>query len=125
VWRRDFDNGIVLVNFSKTQKATIALEKTYRLPKGSQAPDINNGEDTDAITLDPLDGRILLAVPSAQTDIPMPVSKSITQEHGSTAMFDIAGRRIGVQSRNSRSVAVFIELNDKDLQCKRQVRMPR
>jgi hypothetical protein len=70
-WRRDFENGFVLVNplqyshtFSAAELAG-ALNRTgiHRI-KGTQAPDINNGQAvTGALTLGPFDAIILLADP--------------------------------------------------------------
>lgn len=68
-WRRDFENGFVLVNpllqshtFSASELAG-ALNRTgiHRI-KGTQAPDINNGQAaTQGITLNAFDAIILLA----------------------------------------------------------------
>ncbi|HLK49294.1 MAG TPA: IPT/TIG domain-containing protein [Bryobacteraceae bacterium] len=70
-WRRDFENGFVLINpfaqphtFSVTDLAG-ALNRTgiHRI-KGAQAPDINNGQAvSDSLTLAPFDAIILLADP--------------------------------------------------------------
>jgi uncharacterized protein (TIGR03437 family) len=68
-WRRDFENGFVLVNpllqphtFSAAELAG-ALNRTeiHRI-KGTQAPDVNNGRPvTDSLTLAPFDAIVLLA----------------------------------------------------------------
>jgi uncharacterized protein (TIGR03437 family) len=68
-WRRDFENGFVLVNpllqphtFSAAELAG-ALNRTgvHRI-KGTQAPDVNNGQPvTDSLTLAPFDAIVLLA----------------------------------------------------------------
>jgi hypothetical protein len=72
-WRRDFENGFVLVNpFNQPHTFTAAdlagtLNRTgiHRI-KGTQAPDINNGQPvTDSLTLAPFDAIILLADPVA------------------------------------------------------------
>ncbi len=70
-WRRDFENGFVLVNplsqphtFAAADLAG-ALSRTgiHRI-KGTQAPDINNGQPvTSNLTLAPFDAIILLADP--------------------------------------------------------------
>jgi hypothetical protein len=62
VWRRDFDNGIALVNTSKTQSIIVQLGGTFKAIQGSpdQDPDVNNGRTVTRIRLEPLDGRILL-----------------------------------------------------------------
>lgn len=59
VFRRDFQNGIVLCNISdKTQN--IKLEKTYYHIMGKQDPIINNGKPCNEVILKPKDGLILL-----------------------------------------------------------------
>jgi hypothetical protein len=60
VWRRNFDNGIALVNSSKTQTITVNLGGTFKAIQGTQDPTINNGQTVTKVTLAPLDGRILL-----------------------------------------------------------------
>lgn len=68
-WRRDFENGFVLVNpylqphtFSAADIAgTLNRTHVHRI-NGTQAPDINNGQPVNgALTLQPLDAVILLA----------------------------------------------------------------
>jgi hypothetical protein len=59
VFRRDFENGIVICNPSDSV-ATVTLEEEYRLLKGVQVPSINTGESTSTVVLAPKDGRILL-----------------------------------------------------------------
>ncbi len=59
LWRRDFEQGVVLVNATasaKTVKFNGELERLH----GSQAPDVNNGSLADSVTLPPSDGLILL-----------------------------------------------------------------
>jgi hypothetical protein len=67
-WRRDFENGIVLVNplpvsqtFSAADLAGTLQRTGIHQIKGTQAPDINNGQPvTDSLTLAPFDAIILL-----------------------------------------------------------------
>lgn len=68
-WRRDFENGFVLVNpFKESQTFSAAelrglLNRTgiHRI-KGTQAPDVNNGQAVSGdLTLGPFDSIILLA----------------------------------------------------------------
>jgi len=59
IWRRDFDNGIVLVNIGSTAQ-TVTLEKTYRKIKGIQDPAVNNGKRVQTLQLPAYDGIILL-----------------------------------------------------------------
>ncbi|HLY17192.1 MAG TPA: IPT/TIG domain-containing protein [Bryobacteraceae bacterium] len=68
-WRRDFENGFVLVNpllqphtFSASDLAgTLNRTGIHRI-NGTQAPDVNNGQPvSDGLTLAPFDAIILLA----------------------------------------------------------------
>ena len=59
VYRRDFDNGIVLCNpTSSTQ--TVDLVGSYRKIDGVQEPSINDGSVVENVTLSSEDGIILL-----------------------------------------------------------------
>ncbi len=78
-WRRDFENGFVLVNpfaqqhtFSATDLAGPFNRTGIRRINGTQAPDVNNGQAvTGDLTLGSSDAIILLADPiCAQTDAP-------------------------------------------------------
>jgi uncharacterized protein (TIGR03437 family) len=68
-WRRDFENGFVLVNplqyahtFSAAELAGMLNRTGIHRIKGTQAPDINNGQPvTGDLTLGPMDAIILLA----------------------------------------------------------------
>jgi hypothetical protein len=68
-WRRDFENGIVLVNpyriaahFDATAMAGIFGRSGIKRIKGTQAPEVNSGAPvTIGITLEPFDAIILLA----------------------------------------------------------------
>jgi hypothetical protein len=59
VWRRDFANGIALVNNSNSTQ-TVPLGGTFRRIRGTQDPTINNGATTTSATLPPQDALILL-----------------------------------------------------------------
>lgn len=61
VLRRDFDNGVVLVNATNAA-VTVNLNGTFRKIKGAQAPTINDGSLVTAVTLPPQDGLVLLRV---------------------------------------------------------------
>jgi hypothetical protein len=61
-WRRDFQNGIVLVNPSNTAQ-TIDLNGIYRKISGSYDPVFNDGATVSKITLKPKSGIILLNIP--------------------------------------------------------------
>jgi hypothetical protein len=68
-WRRDFENGFVLVNplaqphtFSAADLAGALNRTNIRRIKGTQAPDVNNGQTVaGSLTLNSFDAIILLA----------------------------------------------------------------
>ncbi len=60
IYRRDFKNGIVLLNPSVSETKTIQLEKEFKKIKGTQDMLINNNNYVRIITLKPKDGLILL-----------------------------------------------------------------
>jgi hypothetical protein len=60
VWRRDFTNGIALVNPKGNGAQTVQLGGTFIKIKGSQAPSVNNGQTVTSVTLQDRDGVILL-----------------------------------------------------------------
>ena len=60
VWRRDFDNGIVLVNPKGNGAQTLTLDTAYVKIKGTQDPATNNGQTVTSVTLKDRDGIILL-----------------------------------------------------------------
>jgi hypothetical protein len=59
IWRRDFKNGLVLVN-SGTGSENIELNAEYEKLKGTQDPGTNDGIIVSSITLPSYDGLILL-----------------------------------------------------------------
>jgi hypothetical protein len=59
VWRRDFQNGVVLVNPTSSVK-TVKLEPGLRRLAGNQDRAINNGSAVGQVTLGPKDGIVLL-----------------------------------------------------------------
>ncbi len=59
VWRRDFTNGVALVNAS-AQPQVIELGGTYRKINGTQDTAVNNGSQVSQVTLPPHDGLIIL-----------------------------------------------------------------
>ncbi len=60
VWRRDFDNGIVLVNPKGNGAQTVTLETSYVKLQGTQDPVTNNGQTVTSVTLKDRDGIILM-----------------------------------------------------------------
>ena len=72
VYRRDFANGIALVNPKGNGARTVTLETSYKHLSGTQDPTVNNGQTVTSVTLQDRDGVILLrttpqAVPAAPT----------------------------------------------------------
>ena len=60
VYRRDFQNGIALVNPKGNGPQTVTLETSYKHLLGTQAPSVNNGQTVTTVTLNDRDGVILL-----------------------------------------------------------------
>jgi len=60
VYRRDFQNGIALVNPKGNGPKTVTLEADFRKISGTQASNINNGQTVRTVSLADRDGIILL-----------------------------------------------------------------
>lgn len=60
VYRRDFENGIALVNPKGNGPAEVVLEEDFKRIAGKQAPAVNNGQVTRKVQLKDRDGIILL-----------------------------------------------------------------
>jgi len=68
VYRRDFENGIALVNPLGNGPVEVELETEFKHIAGKQAPAVNNGQTTRTVQLKDRDGIILLrakGLPSA------------------------------------------------------------
>lgn len=75
VWRRDFTNGIALVNPKGNGPQTVQLGGTFVKIKGTQDPSVNNGQTVTSVTLQDRDGIILLRqAPLEQPKAPTGVS---------------------------------------------------
>jgi hypothetical protein len=59
VYRRDFENGIALVNPKGNGPVEVTLEEDFRRLDGKQAPTVNNGQLTRKVLLQDRDGIIL------------------------------------------------------------------
>jgi hypothetical protein len=71
VYRRDFDNGIALVNPKGNGAQTVQLETSYKRLLGTQAPGVNNGQTVTSVTLQDRDGIILMKLaPLVRPDAP-------------------------------------------------------
>jgi putative glycosyl hydrolase-like family 15 (GHL15) protein len=64
VYRRDFENGIALVNPKGNGTVEVTLEQDFRRLDGKQAPSVNNGETARKIVLQDRDGIILKRIKS-------------------------------------------------------------
>ena len=60
VWRRDFANGVALVNPKGNGGQTVQLGGTFVKIKGAQDPRVNSGQTVTSVTLKDRDGIILL-----------------------------------------------------------------
>ena len=60
VYRRDFDNAVVLVNPRGNGKSVVTVEAGLRRLQGRQDPGVNNGKVADSITLADGDGIVLI-----------------------------------------------------------------
>jgi hypothetical protein len=58
VWRRDFQNGTVLVN-PTSETRTVTVESGLRRLAGTQDPAVNNGSAVSQVTVRPKDGLVL------------------------------------------------------------------
>jgi uncharacterized membrane protein len=74
VYRRDFENGIALVNPKGNGTQTVTLETSYKHLSGTQAPTVNNGQTVTTVTLNDRDGVILQRL----TSQPVPDAPSLS-----------------------------------------------
>lgn len=72
VYRRDFENGIALVNPKNNGRQTVSLEPGLRTISGTQDPVRNNGQPVTTITLAERDGVILVREDSVVATRPNP-----------------------------------------------------
>jgi hypothetical protein len=70
VYRRNFENGIALVNPRGNGPREVTLEEDFKRISGKQAPGVNNGQLTRKVQLNDRDGIILLRV--KPTPLPSP-----------------------------------------------------
>ncbi len=67
VYRRDFENGIALVNPRGNGVQTVQLETSYKKLSGTQDPAVNNGQTVQTVTLQDRDGIILMRMTAGAT----------------------------------------------------------
>jgi hypothetical protein len=68
LYRRDFQNGIVLVN-PAAQALTVPLERSFLKILGTADPVVNDGSTVTEVTVPPSDARFLL-VPLGGDSVP-------------------------------------------------------
>ncbi|KJV05313.1 hypothetical protein VZ94_19105 [Methylocucumis oryzae] len=59
-WSREFENGLVLLNMTNTPWQANVKKNYYKRLKGSQAPEVNNGESVDSTITVPARDAIFL-----------------------------------------------------------------
>jgi hypothetical protein len=59
LWRRDFENGVAVLNSSQGKKSYFFEKEEFEKLKGDQAPEINNGTIVNYVNLEPEDAVIL------------------------------------------------------------------
>jgi hypothetical protein len=79
VFRRDFENGIVLVNPKGNGVRTVNLETDFKRLSGSQASAVNNGQTGRSVTLNDRDGIILLRMNAVSLQKPAPPNSVVVQ----------------------------------------------
>jgi len=68
LWRRDFYNGITLVNSTDREQVYIFSHEEFEKINGSQDKQVNNGEKINLIKIPSMDGRILLKINNSIID---------------------------------------------------------
>jgi len=63
IYLRRFENGLVLVNPSRTDAATIDVGAGYQRLAGTQDPAVNSGAVQSVVTLGPREGLLMVKVP--------------------------------------------------------------
>jgi hypothetical protein len=81
VYRRDFANGIALVNPRGNGAQTVQLETAYRKISGTQDPAVNNGQTVQSVTLQDRDGIILLRTTAATAPATQPAPPASVTVH--------------------------------------------
>lgn len=74
VYRRDFANGIALVNPKGNGAQTVTLETSFVKLKGTQAPSVNDGSTVTQVTLQDRDGIILMRNSGRKPNPPTQIS---------------------------------------------------
>ncbi|MBI4992642.1 MAG: FG-GAP repeat protein [Candidatus Magasanikbacteria bacterium] len=86
VWRRDFKNGLAIVN-STAGKEVVDLGGEYEKIHGTQDAVVNDGSIVTEVTIDEYDGRVLLKTFSSVDDV-------LFRNGDFLRFFDSAGNRV-------------------------------
>ena len=70
LWRRDFKNGVAIVNSTNQEQKFVFAKEDFEKIKGTQAPLFNTGERVNYLDLAPRDGIILLKRTTVIADSP-------------------------------------------------------
>jgi hypothetical protein len=81
VYRRDFQNGIALVNPKGNGTQTVQLETSYKRIAGTQDPAVNSGQVTNTVTLNDRDGIILLRLQAGAAPSAVPMAPASVVVH--------------------------------------------
>ncbi|MEK7644083.1 MAG: putative glycoside hydrolase [Patescibacteria group bacterium] len=68
VWRRDFENGLAIVNSTDIVKS-VALNGDYEKIRGTEDRAVNDGSIVSEISLNPFDGLLMLKIFSTLDDV--------------------------------------------------------
>jgi hypothetical protein len=111
VWRRDFQNGVALVNASG-QNVSIDLGGTFRKISGTQDPTVNDGSLVTSVTIPTKDGLVLLrtAPVVASPDI-TPPSTTISALPAGWAKGDVAFSLTASDTDSPSGIASLYALN--------------
>lgn len=80
VYRRDFENAVVLVNPMQNGRVTVTVESGLRKIAGRQDPKVNDGRAATNITLEAGDGIILVRNSSVDADSKRPKPPTLMSE---------------------------------------------
>ncbi len=86
VWRRDFQNGVALLN-STDRPQTVSFEAEMERLRGTQDPTVNSGQIAKSVTLAPQDGIILLKPIGS-------ISGSVFINGAFARLYDLNGRQL-------------------------------
>ena len=96
VWRRDFDNGVALVNPSASD-VTVSLGGLFQTIKGTQVPSVNDGSLVTSVMIPAKDGTVLLRPPDSPSDTANRALTQLASAWGRSASFSEAARNFYVR----------------------------